>query len=137
MGFRFALLCFRLALLFQGLRSFCGSSGGGLLVLFALLLSQGRSVRGSQLTRRLHGNLSQMLRDDFSRSVYRLLSCLGDARLSTRSHRAPTTLQLLQRRREQRIVGSLAVPLDGGRHCVDFCLYLLDFALVRQHSVTL
>src|SRR5437879_5290450 len=66
-----------------------------------------------------------------------MLDLSENLRLSIRGKRFPAILELLQSRREQRIVGPTAVSLDRRRDCTDFGLELLELTYVCEQSIAL
>src|SRR5215469_8087262 len=75
--------------------------------------------------------------DNLMRVVDRILNAPGHIRLGPRGNDIPADLEPLESRREQRIVRSLAVPLDGRRNRADLGRELLELTLVCELSLAL
>src|SRR5215831_6143135 len=75
--------------------------------------------------------------DDLARAVDRILNAPRHIRLGPRGNGIPADLEPLESRREQRIVRSMAVPLDGRRDRADLSRELLELTLVCELSLAL
>src|SRR5215472_17421482 len=75
--------------------------------------------------------------DDLARAVDRILNAPRHIRLGGRGNGIPADLEPLESRREQRIVRSMAVPLDGRRDRADLGPEPLELTLVCKLSLAL
>src|SRR6185312_4553285 len=78
-----------------------------------------------------------MLRDHLARTVYRLLDLLRGFRVGITRNHFPPGLELLQSRREQGIVGALAVSLECRGHRSDLGVKVLELAGLLEQDITL
>src|SRR6516162_391334 len=75
--------------------------------------------------------------DNLARAVDRILNAPRHIRLGPRGNGIPADLEPLESRREQQIVRSMAVPLDGRRDRADLGPELLELTLVCELSLAL
>src|SRR5215472_3039230 len=78
-----------------------------------------------------------MLCDNLTRAVDRIVNAPRRIWLGARGHGIPADLEPLEGRCEQRIVRSMAVPLDARRNRADLRPELLDLTLVCAVSLAL
>src|ERR1700676_2037870 len=78
-----------------------------------------------------------MLCDDLPGAVYRLLDFLPDLRIGICGNLLPPILELIQGRREQGVVGPVAMPLERRTGRTDLGLELLELAFLFEQDIAL
>src|SRR6516165_9290080 len=134
---RLLFLGLHLAFRFENPRLLGGSRGGCLLFLLAQSLGLGCRVGGRLLARHLSRDLAEMPCDNVARAADRILYPPRHIRLGPRGNGIPADLEPLESRREQGIVRSSAVALDGRRDRADLGPELLELTLMCELSIAL